>query len=626
MPKTLTLLTLLALLVHLAACTDEVDEEEDVPLIELDWQVVHDARPLSETAQDALAVTPRWLRHDMALAMRRVSSEHADELAVILLDVDDDIRDEVAFTLAHIGPDLLESEDFYPQLAVQNAEWVYAVNQEVDYVELVEEGSLEEGDWWTTASYTIWVDDVPTTRTLEREDYYWYVVHPRVEDDMPWYVDPWQSCGNELQCPSDPDDGYGWRAFLWELAESDCEDDAGYCPIMRDWFPGQEYTWDGNYGAGLGAIGEIHGFLKDESDDGEQCLAWGAEGERSVQPNRIYALGRGNCGEHADMTTAVGRTALLPLRNVNPGSRDHTWDEFHDGEAWVVVDTCGGNYLKEDYSGNARTGLYSVRGDARTTWITEHYADEELFWHEVEVLDADGAPVAGAQVDMYGTFIQDGTTYWWYTGSEHTDVDGVARFELMAFWMNGDEEITDNDYGVVISSDLGNYPEEENMLDRSATNPEAGSTVEASFNVAGTASSQQPAVEAVGCEGTGATLVLNAEVEGRFLSASVYGSYTETAPTPELVVHVMSMDQLESFQDGDETEVLWTGSLGESIEVPGEQELAVVLSNTSPSGHRHAALASVSLAYQHGEQLLELDADLQLLSDEYVAWALLESE
>ena len=40
--------------------------------------------------------------------------------------------DEVAFTVAHLSPELLEHEDFYPQILVENAEMIYEQDLELE--------------------------------------------------------------------------------------------------------------------------------------------------------------------------------------------------------------------------------------------------------------------------------------------------------------------------------------------------------------------------------------------------------------------------------------------------------------------------------------------------------------
>lgn len=48
-----------------------------------------------------------------------------------------------------------------------------------------------------------------------------------------------------------------------------------------------------------GALAAMMQYVKD-------WATWGSEAERPVQPVRIYRKHLGRCGEHQDMTTAVG--------------------------------------------------------------------------------------------------------------------------------------------------------------------------------------------------------------------------------------------------------------------------------------------------------------------------------
>ena len=76
-----------------------------------------------------------------------------------------------------------------------------------------------------------------------------------------------------------------------------------------------------------GAIGALINWEK-------AAISFGAGDERPIQPNRIYAVGCGNCGEWADMATAAARTALIPSQNVGARANDHTWNEFWD-DGWM---------------------------------------------------------------------------------------------------------------------------------------------------------------------------------------------------------------------------------------------------------------------------------------------------
>jgi hypothetical protein len=135
---------------------------------------------------------------------------------------------------------------------------------------------------------------------LEQDLYYWYIVFPTVEDELPTYINP--ASGD----PADP----------------------GYQPLSS-YLEGQDLLWKGRaYDKDdNGAIGDIIYWVLDSLD-------FGSDAERPVQPVRIYAKHLGRCGEHGDITTAAARSALIPNINLSAWANDHVWNEFWD-QRWV---------------------------------------------------------------------------------------------------------------------------------------------------------------------------------------------------------------------------------------------------------------------------------------------------
>ena len=185
-------------------------------------------------------------------------------------------------------------------------------------------------DYYTTATYRIGYEDgTVEDKTIDRDIYYWYVVHPRLEDEYPLFIDGWVNASG-----TSPDNGWFWREFLWDAAADECPGDHT-CYLLADYFDGIDTVWNSKAETRTdnGAIGEIIQFVWDTID-------FGAGDERPIQPVRIYTVGAGNCGEHADLTSAAARTALIPCRNVGARSNDHTWDEFWD-DRWVAWEPIG---------------------------------------------------------------------------------------------------------------------------------------------------------------------------------------------------------------------------------------------------------------------------------------------
>ena len=130
-------------------------------------------------------------------------------------------------------------------------------------------------------------------------------------------------------------------------------------------------------------------------------MTFGAGSERPIQPVRIYALHKGNCGEFADITDAAARAALIPAANIAAYADDHTWNEFFDGSwhQWEPVN----NMIDEpdhydDWGGGGIgvAGVYRARGDGYTYNVTPTYS--ETCTVDVTVTDERGQPVEGARV------------------------------------------------------------------------------------------------------------------------------------------------------------------------------------------------------------------------------------
>ncbi len=293
--------------------------------------IVHEPVTFAELVPEALALVPTWVQDDLAVNLSQVDEATQSELASLLIDLDDPwLLDEVAFSIAHTSPEVLQYTWFYPELFVVNAELVYAYDPDLSYVELVEEGEPgTDADFYTTASYLVEEDGSVVEKTVDPDTYYWYVVHPRLEDELPWFLDAWSSSD-----PTSPDDGLFWRAFLWDKAADECPDDRE-CYLLQDYLTIADTVWKGKSETrdDNGAIGEITQYVWDTID-------FGAGSERPVQPSRIYTVGAGNCGEHADLSCAAARTGLIPCRNVGARSNDHTWGEFWD-ERWVAFEPIG---------------------------------------------------------------------------------------------------------------------------------------------------------------------------------------------------------------------------------------------------------------------------------------------
>lgn len=526
---------------------------------------------LGATAEAALARLPAWLQGDVALAFRGLGAARQDEIAGIVVDLDDPaLLDEVGFTIAHLSPGVLKSDHFYPELIVENARGIYAADERLDYVQLVESGDPEvDTDWTTTTRYRVQVDGVVEEIDLDPELYYWFIVHPRIEDENPWYVDAWSECTRDnLECAATPETGTFWRSFLWEDAALTCPE-GEVCPVVTDYLPGVDLL----YGAteGYDAVHAIAAMMLASPDETGRWFNFGAYGERSIQPNRIYALGRGNCGEWADMTSALSRTALIPNVNVTPSSWDHTWNAFYL-ERWVGWEPVNWAF---DVAYGSGYVTYATRGDASMWYQTEQYTGTTATL-EVQVKDAEGDPVDGATVALWSPY----DTSYWYAGELVTDGEGLASFQVGA----------DKEFGYLVTSALGDAPGG-NSLDRATTGIPTGETTRIRVKLDGV----MPHAPAPGTADAGGDTPLAVAIvaEGRVEGESYRLNDRSSQPTalPPLSTWVLTEADYDAFLAGESFTTL-TGDLDPA------QTYVVVVANLD----RQATSAVGTIQLQFGDQ------------------------
>jgi hypothetical protein len=176
------------------------------------------------------------------------------------------------------------------------------------------------------------------------------------------------------------------------------------------------------------------------------------QGLRSGFPQRSLYLHYGNCGEMQQVLGAAGRSALLPVADVNAWADDHVWNELYWEDGWrnYTINRSDAS-IAVDYEGlvNHRWGaVFRTRGDGYVENATSLYGDHLTM--VVAVTDADGAPVDGAKLMVateYRTMVGDSTPLtpimmaW-------TDVNGEASIDLD----------TDRDFYLMVSSPLGYLP------------------------------------------------------------------------------------------------------------------------------------------------------------------------
>lgn len=557
----------------------DLDRVDDTPVSLLRL----DGAELSTLSQQALALAPTWIQPDLELAFRRVDADVREGLAGLIVDLDEPhLTDELAFSIAHLSPEVLADEEFDPAILVENVQMIYAVDGSLAYADLIESGEPgENADYSTTVRYQMDVAGLTETFDLPAEIYYWYVVHPRIEDEHPLYIAAWETCGErDLECATTADLGDFWRTWLWEDAAETCPE-GEFCPTLASSITEATTLWSTD-GGGVGAVGEIAGFMLSSDETLGRWLNFGAGSERSIQPNRIYGLGAGNCGEWSDMTTALSRLALIPNQNIAPSSWDHTWNRFYDPSSGTWVNWEPVNWwFDHDYG--APYANHGTRGDGAIFMVT---ADDTDNWFTMEVVVSDeaGLPVDGATVSVYSPY----GSSWWWGGEQLTDSTGTARFELTA----------EQSFAFRVDSEAGDYPDRTSIVEGS-TGIVAGETD--SFTVTINGSMDAPVVRTAteADAATNATLsITGSDLEGRIIGDShVYGddTYTIEDIAPPVRWFVTTSEGYEGWKEGAETLMFAEGLLGDLASVDLDVSAGRVLVIVNEDALSTAALGSLAV-------------------------------
>jgi hypothetical protein len=396
---------------------------------------VSDLPDLIEGAQLAVEMVPKWLQPGLTHKLSLMGNYYQQIIADIILETEDPYIDEVAFAIANVSAQYLSSEFCNPQLFTENAELIYQIAEELDYVEVIDYGSSSDEDYYSTTSYTkLTAEDQETEVEVPREIYYMYIVMPHITDEIPAYIDPAleENNYNHTSNITDPETGYLWRDFLYNHA------DEGY-PLLSDMLNEVEYLWDQQTLDNTNAIGSINSWIN-------STLQFTSDSERPHQPVRIYRKHQGRCGEYADFTAAAARTALIPCTSILSYSGDHTWNEFWD-EDWIqwepVNNSINNPLVYENGWGKVFGSVFEIKSNGNLRSVTSKYS-EGCAYIVLHVEDPAGNPVDGARVTL--AVNQSGYTY---DNFGFTDCNGEITFDV------GESK----SYAVRMDSNLGSDPE-----------------------------------------------------------------------------------------------------------------------------------------------------------------------
>ena len=428
--------------------------------------------PLLNESKQAIAKAPKWLRNDLYNVLSRINELYQPEWASAINDAEDPYVDEIAFSIAHLSPEYLSANsggDLYgsAELLQENAEMIYNNAQFLDYVEVIDYGtSKTDEDYYSTTRY--WkVDAAGDTVQVEvpREIYYWYIVDPKITDEIPAYIDPNIIENNTTHNNNfaDPPVGVFWRNYLFNQADADY-------PVLKDSLVGCQVVWDGtqNVNATMThAMAVITRWIN-------ETMQFTSNYERPHQPVRIYKKHIGRCGEHADISAATSRSALIPCTSILAISGDHTWNEFWD-ESWVhwepVNSSLDNPLVYENGWGWNFGSVFEIRSDGWLSSVTDTYSDGSSTI-TIYALDSQGNPIDGAEVLLA---VGSGS-------SIYVDNYGLTDNEGKYTFIVGEGK----HYYARIDTDIGSFPTAPNTVESVVSNTVNGQDYTFSMTVSGT--------------------------------------------------------------------------------------------------------------------------------------------
>ena len=337
----------------------------------------------------AVEKAPLWMRPELQNTLWGLSFAKQNIYANLILAAQDPIIDELAFSIAHSSHEYLESDFASPQLFLDNANFIYSIDQDLDYVTVVDYGnSSSDPNYYSTTRYKRKnADGIIEEIEVPRDIYYWYIVHPKLSDEIPAFIDPAivennSTHNNNIAAPPL---GVFWRSWLYNVAEGDY-------PALSDTLQQCSTLFNRNTEAN-DAIHAIQWWIN-------HTMGFTSNNERPHQPVRIYRKHIGRCGEYQDYTNAAARLALIPCTNINSVSTDHVWNEFWETD-WVHWEPVNG-YINsplvyENGWGKVFGSVFETRSDGYFSPVTDRYS-EGIATINIRVVDQNEAPVDGARI------------------------------------------------------------------------------------------------------------------------------------------------------------------------------------------------------------------------------------
>ncbi len=339
--------------------------------------------------------------------------------------------DEISFVIANTAPEILRTMSRMGQADIleRNARTIYEYAPTLPYLKLVEK------DHYTTISYKISGKEVE----LPRDDYYWYIVHPRISFELPIGI----NCTWWDREPAE----YGLSQDKWLMHE-------------ENFFKGKPTFWreafknDKTYGESVIDAAKRSRTYEEAMANVFSLKSLGSNNlfnfgylTNDLYPWQIYKKHYGSCGENSILFTAMSRTALLPCYAVIDQGEDHQWNEVWMPDGWRHLEPSSHELTWDqpwkstedvDHKAKMVSAVFAWKGDdsifATTTTVhnskPDYTKNQKGYTDTADVnftiLDSKNNPVEGGMVVVRTGWNKTDTIAIW----GYTDVDGKAHFDL----------------------------------------------------------------------------------------------------------------------------------------------------------------------------------------------------
>ncbi len=401
---------------------------------------------ISDQAKEALKLAPNWLKAQLQIKFQLLYEKGLDDdFAQLIIKADNKYKDEVAFVIAYSSINTLTNNRFRKDIDViiKNAELIYNIADSLQYVKLVEHGSIANNDYYTTTTYRIYDPETKDTiwNEIPKDIYYFYVVHFKMDQEGVFVADDATATEQRTY-------GYFWRDYIWNNPDAT----QNYMPVNIKTTKGEVTS--------IPRFGEImkkprilwnrtmtylpYGREFKDNDFALDVIGnWGSRAlpinvtlPRSFQPNQILMKHDGMCNEDAFLIAAACRTALIPIIYLGTWAEDHVFGSIWDND-WYHFEFFRGGL---EPNGNSAYGITNMMAGGSYGWensmvngfrpdgynvnFSNYYAKTSTF--NVAVTDSIGTPMPGAKLHIYA---RNGTSIL-YSGTIFTDSDGKASFDV----------------------------------------------------------------------------------------------------------------------------------------------------------------------------------------------------